>query len=296
MLRKSILVLLVFVCNCVFAQSFFELRTQAERAGIKRNFREATDLYRQSFAIHALNRSDFYNAACVASQADDVNQAFEWLTQAIRLGYEYIEHLTEDVDLFKLHADPRWSSLVSSLAKKIAEAEQNFNKPLQQELLQIFKDDQNIRSQIGDVFKKYGQNSVQVQELEKLLVTTDHANLNKIAAVINVHGWVGPEQVGRRASNTLFLVIQHAELDVQLRYLPQMREAVKQPLSDAYWLAYLEDRIAIREGQKQKYGTQLWSVTGQLDYRSLEDPENVEERRAKLGLPSLPESLKSKKP
>lgn len=294
--RKIIFVLLIFVCNCAISQSFFELRTQAEQAGLKQNFREATDLYRQSFAIHALNRRDFYNAACIASLAGDPNQAFEWLDQSVQLGYDDIGHLTKNVDLLKLHSDPRWENLVSSLSRKIAQAEQNYNKPLQEDLLQIFKEDQNIRSKIGDAFKKYGQNSVQVQELEKLMVEIDQANLKKIAAIIDVHGWVGPEQVGRLASNTLFIVIQHAELDVQRRYLPKVREAVKQPFADASWLAYLEDRIAIREGRKQRYGTELWSANGQLDHTSLEDPENIDERRAKLGLPPISKSLKPRQP
>lgn len=294
--RKIIFVLLIFVCNCAISQSFFELRTQAEQAGLKQNFREATDLYRQSFAIHALNRRDFYNAACIASLAGDPNQAFEWLDQSVQLGYDDIGHLTKNVDLLKLHSDPRWENLVSSLSRKIAQAEQNYNKPLQEDLLQIFKEDQNIRSKIGDAFKKYGQNSVQVQELEKLMVEIDQANLKKIAAIIDVHGWVGPEQVGRLASNALFIVIQHAELDVQRRYLPKVREAVKQPFADASWLAYLEDRIAIREGRKQRYGTELWSANGQLDHTSLEDPENIDERRAKLGLPPISKSLKPRQP
>ena len=53
-------------------------------------------------------------------------------------------------------------------------------------------------------------------------------------------------------------------------------------------VAYLTDRVLLAEGKKQVYGTQVGE-----DYkpRSLEDEENVDKRKAAVGLPPLAEYL-----
>ena len=51
--------------------------------------------------------------------------------------------------------------------------------------------------------------------------------------------------------------------------------------------AYLWDRVAVNSDRKQRYGTQpTWECTpeGKLTLKPLEDPENVNARRAAMGL------------
>jgi hypothetical protein len=54
-------------------------------------------------------------------------------------------------------------------------------------------------------------------------------------------------------------------------------------------LALLEDRVALREGRKQRYGTQLkWDVrTNGYQLAPLEDPDHVDQRRQAVGLSPL---------
>jgi len=57
----------------------------------------------------------------------------------------------------------------------------------------------------------------------------------------------------------------------------------------------LEDRILMREGKKQIYGTQLHSgpkTNGKLELYPIDDEEHVDERRAIVGLQPLAEYLK----
>jgi hypothetical protein len=56
----------------------------------------------------------------------------------------------------------------------------------------------------------------------------------------------------------------------------------------------LEDRLALRQGKKQIYGSQLArdNSTGKYYVYNLEDPENVDKRRAGVGMPPLSEYLK----
>ena len=90
-------------------------------------------------------------------------------------------------------------------------------------------------------------------------------------------------------NSTLFLVIQHSDLKVQEKYLPMMREAVAKKKASSSSLALLEDRVALRQGKRQIYGSQIGRKPNGGDYyvSPLEDPDNVDKRRVAVGLGSL---------
>jgi hypothetical protein len=73
-----------------------------------------------------------------------------------------------------------------------------------------------------------------------------------------------------------------------------MREAVKKGNALAKDLALLEDRVALGEGQKQIYGSQLETdyLTNLIVLSPMIDPENVDNRRSKVGLNPIAEYLK----
>ena len=73
-----------------------------------------------------------------------------------------------------------------------------------------------------------------------------------------------------------------------------MREAVKSKNADASSLALLEDRVALGEGRKQVYGSQIGrnNQTNKYYVLPLDDPDHVDERRAQMGLGTLAEYIK----
>jgi len=70
-----------------------------------------------------------------------------------------------------------------------------------------------------------------------------------------------------------------------------MRDAVKNGNARGSSLALLEDRILLGQGKKQIYGSQIGNnpVTQTYYVRPLEDPDNVDKRRAEVGLGPLAE-------
>ena len=54
----------------------------------------------------------------------------------------------------------------------------------------------------------------------------------------------------------VWLVFQHNPLEQQKEFLPQLEEAVRNGDIAPMYLAMLKDRINVREGRPQKYGTQ----------------------------------------
>lgn len=169
------------------------------------------------------------------------------------------------------------------------------NAPLRDELLAILKDDQEGRSQIDAVGKAHGFNSPEMHALWASMAAKDAANLVKVRAILDAHGWVGPAEVGPQANSAVFLVIQHSDLGTQQKYLPMLRAAVQEKKALPGQLALMEDRVALAEGRRQIYGSQLYgdrANTGRKYVAPMEDPDHVDERRAAMGLAPMAENLK----
>jgi hypothetical protein len=89
----------------------------------------------------------------------------------------------------------------------------------------------------------------------------DSIDLVKLSAIVARYGWLGPSDVGDQCNTAMFMVIQHADLATQQKYLPMLREAEAKGRLRAKDLALLEDRVALRTHHKQLYGTQLaWDL------------------------------------
>ena len=115
----------------------------------------------------------------------------------------------------------------------------------------------------------------------------DADNLARIEAIIEARGWPGESEAGVDGARTVFLVIQHAPLETQERYLPLLEAAVSEGEAEPWQLAMLTDRVLVRKGLPQRYGTQyrIDPETGEKVYEPIEDPEGLAERRAAIGLP-----------
>jgi len=168
------------------------------------------------------------------------------------------------------------------------------DKTLKQELNDIWYADQNLRKEYSEVWKKFGKGSHEVDSISNLMKYTDSIHVVRVSQILDEYGWLGKDKIGQQANNTLFLVIQHADLKTQQKYLPMMRDAVKDGKSEPGWLALLEDRVALREGRKQIYGSQIFFNQGNNTYyvAPLEDPDNVDKRRSEVGLNKLERYLK----
>jgi hypothetical protein len=82
-------------------------------------------------------------------------------------------------------------------------------------------------------------------------------------------------------------VIQHADLKTQEKYLPIIKEAVKNGKASGANLALLVDRIEMRNGRPQIYGSQITMKDGISVIYQIADEINVNKRRADVGLQPL---------
>ena len=167
-------------------------------------------------------------------------------------------------------------------------------KELRAELEKMLVEDQRLRTQTEDVEKKYGRNSKELAALWAEQEAIDKKILRRLEEIIKQYGWPGESLVGADASLAAFLILQHADYEYQKKYFPLVKEAERKKEIDPSNVALLEDRILMREGKKQIYGTQLtWNEkTRRYELYPIKDEEQVDLLRASVGLQPIAEYLK----
>jgi len=160
---------------------------------------------------------------------------------------------------------------------------------LTKQLLAIYESDQQYRQQVEGIAIKYGMFSKEMKELAQKMNQMDSVNLIKIESVLGQYGWLSQRTIGEDGNAALYLVIQHADQRAREKYLPLLRDAVSHQRALSSDLACMEDRLLVEQHKKQRYGTQVGmdKKTGKYFLYPLENPGQVEERRAKMGLNSL---------
>ncbi|MGB3590063.1 MAG: DUF6624 domain-containing protein [Nonlabens sp.] len=251
-------------------------------------YENAASTYTKAFSkfpelVYSRHRIEAAQNWALAQQPDS---AFYQLEKLVKSRYTNFTSLTNKEDFEILYFDPRWRTVIDKIQTNAREVEAMRDEELIAQLQLIHSDDQYLRKEVQSVQEKYGYNSSQVQEIWKEINIKDSLNLIQVREILDSKGWLGSEIVGDQGNSTLFLVIQHAPLDIQLQYLPMMREAAARGDANSGSLALLEDRVALRQGKKQIYGSQVEMDpdTGIYKVSPIENPEEVDERRAMVGL------------
>ncbi len=153
-------------------------------------------------------------------------------------------------------------------------------------IIKLKKEDLELRSQLiqkGSLGDNYNQ------EMANLHIS----NAKKLNEIMNtIGGYPTIDKVGKEASDSAWLVIQHAIMQPHFmkKCLLLLKIAVDEKKANPINLAYLSDRIATFENNLQSYGTQFdWDELGQMSPLPYDDLKKVNQRRKSLGLNSLEE-------
>ena len=160
---------------------------------------------------------------------------------------------------------------------------------IKSELRKMQEDDQAMRQQFEAMLVDARNKAVEVNKeaqsaIWKRIGDHDRLNQQRVSEILDSYGWPMTSQVGQDGALTVFLVVQHADIAFQVKYLPLLQAAVVagEPLKPQ--LALLEDRVLLRQGQPQRYGSQVNTRDGAVDLGIVEDEVNLDARRAKMGL------------
>lgn len=294
-LHQTLFLFLVFSFSSILAQDdmpTYKAKVQeAWKLYKNKEYEKSASTYYEAFTALGGKAypNDRYNAACSYALAGEPDSALKHLSSMARkAGYSNLQHITTDSDLTSLKNDKRWEEIIAMVTANKVEKEKDLEKPLVEMLDSVYESDQSLRFVVNDLTKEFGYKSDTVRGVWKKIQYQDSINEEVITRLIDERGWLGSDVIGAKGNSTLFLVIQHAPLETQQKYLPMMREAVKEKKASGSSLALLEDRVNLRTGKKQIYGSQIGSLPDGTKYvQALEDPAGVDERRASVGLGPL---------
>lgn len=284
----------------LFSFLFFNLlQAQNFQPSIADSLREegqmdkAIEEYQKIFKADPDNRNNTYNYACALALNWQRDSAFHYLNLAIKNDTS-VQPLN-DPDFIFLIEDERWKGIEDLLVERVEKKYGEYGKlELAKELWRLKIKDQAFYYHLDVAEKQGGRHTPVIKALWHAKKMINEETLNRIEEIIAEHGWPKKSDVKGSAASTVFLIIQHADLDVQLKYLPMMKEAVANGEANGSSLALLIDRTNLRQGIKQIYGSQIGrdKETGDMYVQALDDPDNVEDRRKEIGLGPLSEYCK----
>lgn len=272
------------------------LYMQAVAAYQEKDYAKSLALCFQSLDKGAKRGTVPYHMACCYALTNKPDDAFKYLNLAFERGWRDVDHLQADADLATLRADERWAAAVRACTDAREKYFGSLKEPaLARELLERMAKDQRARYALEEKFKALppGKTSIWPHELSDELDVDkiDRDNTAYMKTVIDKHGWPGKSMVGEEASQAAWLLVQHADLDpdFQAKCLDLIKEAFKKGDTTGQQVAYLTDRVLLKQGKKQLYGTQFIGMGSDVKPQPIEDEANLDARRAEMGLGPMAE-------
>lgn len=156
-----------------------------------------------------------------------------------------------------------------------------WDETLTAELLRRVSEDQALRNQ---VVARLQSGSPPDSTLLARLDAVDSANTAWLRETVASHGWPAQSAVGPEAASAAFLLVQHASRDTafQAAMLEELVAAFERGEAAGQSVALLTDRVAVRRGQPQVYGTQADMRDGRVVLAPIADSAGLDARRARM--------------
>jgi len=241
--------------------------------------------YKQAFNIKQTSYlSTMRNCACAYS-AKNKKYLDEQLKITFDLNWAGSKQIFDNYPEFEYLKSTPFEELITDHYITYAKAS-GVDLDLMKEFETILYEDQRYRKDMGPIEEKYGWKSPQMDSMWALQNKADSLNTERITSYIDEHGYPGKSIVGPGQASTAFLVIQHADLEIQEKYLSIITKAADD--GEVRWssVALLVDRINMRNGLPQKYGSQLTKHPEKEVYyfSRIESPYQIDSIRATVGL------------
>ena len=172
------------------------------------------------------------------------------------------------------------SVVLHGCQKKSAQPSANVLADARRELETRGKEDQRVREGFSADL-----DTTQIRAMMKV----DSSNTSWLKTYVAKWGWPTSAQVGKEAVESAFLIVQHATEDTAFMrsMLPYIKESYRRGDLDGNAVAMLTDRVEVKAGRPQIYGTQLSLHDGHWQLDPLVDSARVDERRATMGMKPL---------
>jgi len=162
------------------------------------------------------------------------------------------------------------------------------NKELKDRLVQMVEEEIHLQTELASDGSPYEGYPQKIRELHL-------SQANELERIVEAHGWPKFSLVGKEGAEAAWLILQHSisRPDFMKRCFPVFESAVQENEAAIKHLSCLIDGIRYFSREPQVYGNYFdWNEKDQFCPWVIEDPENVNERRMKVGLNTLEERIK----
>ncbi len=118
----------------------------------------------------------------------------------------------------------------------------------------------------------------------------DAESLVFLEGYLGEHGWPRISVHGEEVDHGLWLLLQHASVELQAAWLPVLEQRYAEGETNPRNYAMLYDRVMLRSGRPQRYGSQYTCVEGSFQMYQTEGIENVDARRLAMGMNTVEEN------
>ena len=161
-------------------------------------------------------------------------------------------------------------------------------------LEKAYDDDQNSRDSIVVM---QNRNDINTAEYKKLFIEmNNHDSINQLIVfpVLDKYGWLGQPKVSEKACRSYFYIIQHAQIDKQIKYYQQVIHAYSAKYISSSEYAMFVDRVNVRQNKFQEYATQTEiDQFGNMTLYPVIDINRLDYRRSKIGIEPIYSELKN---
>lgn len=283
----ALVLMLMTFPTALSAQSEMELAAEAESLASRGEHAEAAEHYLQAFERMKKEPALLYLAARSLLHNGEEGRAIELLGRALEQGMLLADPLARDTVFRSLKGEPAYTRLT----ERARAQEQTIDRELRKKLVELAEMDKVARTGMAAAVRRAGRDSALRDSINQVLAEKDGPIQERFRQIVAEHGWPGRSMVGHAGADAAWQLAQHADTLFQRSLLPLLEESVARgEAAPSHW-AYLVDRVRMRRGKPQLFGTQFrWSdEEGRMVLHPVENPEQLDERRAKVGLGPIEE-------
>ena len=155
-------------------------------------------------------------------------------------------------------------------------------------LRKVHNSDQQMRRELTSA-QKSGDTKALIDAVEKM-EKCDKQNQKTVFKMLDKHGV--PENLSNESLNTIWLVIQHSDMENIEKYLPYIKQSAEKGYISQVQLATMEDRLRVYKRTAQIYGSQTIDKGDTIYFYPIAEPENLDSRRAEIGMTPIAEYIK----
>ncbi len=279
----------LFISSIFYGQSFKDLISEGSKFYHEKNYSASFESYKKAFenGDGEILSGHYYNAACSAALAGEKKQALKMIDKSVEAGWQDKTWMNQDSDLESIKGHKKWKKAIAKIDKKIDEYVATLKNPeLRSELLEMMAIDQELRKSLSDY--EGDERKIVWDQIKEV----DHKNTERMKQIIAEQGWPTYDDVGEDGAGAAWILVQHADQQpaFQEECLPMIKAAYEKGQAKGSNYAYLYDRVALKKGQKQRFGSQAFTnQAGERAFQKIEDEWLVNERREKYGMGPLEE-------